>query len=445
MQTQPERVAFSPEAEMAVVGGMLLEPDAILRAADMLTGADFHRHAHRILFDLIRDLHDAGRPVEMVTVVTELQRLGQFDNIGGAAYLGELWDYVPTAANIEHHAAIVREKAQLRRLATIGGEIGELVKAGKTASEVQEEAERLIFASGQNTVLDSPLVPIKVALAEALERLERNEPDVLTGFKDLDRMTGGFPKGDLVILAARPSMGKTAAGLQWAVNIADRDRKPVVVFSLEMTRDALSRRMMFTESRVNGARFRVAPKEDDYARLAHAVSLLNEMPLLIHDRIKTPRDIRTHCRKLALAQGSIGAVVVDYLGKLRGTRETDNRIHELGEITGDLKALAVEIDAPVIVLCQLSRAVESRPDKRPMLSDLRDSGEIEQDADSVVMLYRPEYYFGPTDKDGNSLVGRAEFIVAKQRNGATGMVPMHFFAEITRFEDATSRQLSGAA
>lgn len=445
MQTLRDPGVFSIQAEMAVIGGMLLDPDAILRASDVLETSDFYQHSHRVMFDLIRQMHDSRRPVEMVGVVTELQRIGQFENVGGAAYIGELWGYVPTAANIEYHANIVREKAQLRRLAQIGGTIGVAVKEGKTATEVQEEAERLIFAAGQRTVLDAPLVPIRDALKVTLEKLERNEPDVHTGFKDLDHLTGGFPKGDLVILAARPSMGKTACGLQWAVNIADNEKKPVVIFSLEMTTEALSRRMMFTEARVNGARFRVAPKDHEYQQLATAVGFLDKLPIMIQDRVKTPRDIRSHCRRLALSSGPLGAVVVDYLGKLRGTRDNDNRVQELGEITGDLKALAVELECPVFVLCQLSRAVEARPDKRPMLSDLRDSGEIEQDADSVVMLYRPEYYFGPTDKEGNSLVGRAELIVAKQRNGATGNVPMHFFAEFTRFEDFTNREQRGAA
>jgi replicative DNA helicase len=450
-----EAPLFSLEAEVSVLGGMFIDADARLRAMDLVEAGDFYREPHRILFSAMVDLQDRDVAVDVVTLGEALRRDGLYEKAGGAPYLSQLMDAVPTAANIEYHARIVREKAQLRRLGTIAATVDELTKSGRDAAEVQDEAERLVFAAGQGDVNAAPLVPVKSSLQSAMDKLENHEPDVLTGFTDLDHLTMGFGRGDLVILAARPSMGKTSLGVQIGVNVAAAEgdypaehkpgRRAVAVFSLEMPHAAISQRMLFTEAMIDGNSFRRDPKRHEFAQMAQAGAFLKSLPMYLHDRARTVREMRTHCRRLAMERKAagdtpLGMIVIDYLGKVQGSGKTDNRVHELGEITGDLKRLAVELDVPVLLLCQLSRAVEARPDKRPIMSDLRDSGEIEQDADTVLFLYRPEYYFGPTDKDGNSLEGRAELIIGKARNGPTGLVPLYFRKECTRFESVTPRE-----
>jgi replicative DNA helicase len=441
---QPDAEAlYSLNAEMSVIGGLILEPERFETLVGVVNMEFFHRPAHRILFETLRALHDEGSVLDTVTVVNALRTAGNLEKAGGVGYLSQLMSAVPSAAHIEHHARIVREKAHLRKLQTLGRELAALATSGKTAVEVQEEAERWVYAAGEGVQVDAPIVHIGTGLNEALARLDKNEPDVLTGFTDFDRMSQGFARGDLVILAARPSMGKTSLALQMALNVTLGEKKPVPVFSLEMTREAISRRLMFTEARVDIANFRRHPTRDEYDRLAQAVSIIHGSKLYVHCTAKTAREVRAQCRRVVAKDGALAAVVIDYLGKMRGSGNAEKRVHELGEITGDLKAMAVEFDCPVLLLCQLSRAVEARPDRKPMLSDLRDSGEIEQDADTVLLLYRPEYYFGPTMKAGKkdevvSIEGKAELIVAKQRNGETGSVPLVFLKHFTRFENMYS-------
>lgn len=444
---QPSETLFSLEAEESVLGGLMLEPERLDTLEGVVDEAFFHRPGHRVIYRAIRRVLDAGDRVDPITVLTALRNAGEDKQAGGAAYLARLESSVPTAANIEYHARILRDKAHLRKLESIGREIVALVSTGKPAAEVQEQVERWVYAAGEGVQVDAPIQHIKVGLQAALEAMERNDADVLTGFADYDRMSHGFARGDLIILAARPSMGKTAFALQAAVNVARREQKPVPVFSLEMSQTAISRRMMFCEGRVDGVKFRSKPQQDDYARLAQAVANLHKLPLHTHCTARTVREMRAQCRRVVSSGGPLGMVVIDYLGKMRGSGRAEKRVHELGEITGDLKALAVEFDCPVLCLAQLSRAVEARPDKRPMMSDLRDSGEIEQDADTVLLLYRPEYYFGPTMKIGEgkmrqvlNVEGMAELIVGKQRNGETGTVHLAFLKQFTRFEDLATRE-----
>lgn len=441
-----ERVPlFSVEAEASVLSAVVQAPEMWERLIEAIPDVEmFYQPAHREVFSALAGLRDAGEPFGPVQITNALRNAHVIERAGGVEYLAILWDYVVSPANLDADARIVREKYQLRRLHAIGRDVAALAETGKPAAEVQEEAERLVFAAGEGSQIDAPIQHVKVGLKETLERLERNEPDVLTGFTDFDRMAQGMGRGDLVILAARPSMGKTALALQIAVNVAVKERKPVPIFSLEMSREAISRRMLFTEARVNVAAFRRSnmADPDGGARLHQALTLLNASPIYTHCTARTAREMRAQCRRLVAQHGPLGLVAIDYLGKMHGSGKAENRTHEIGEITGDLKALAVEFNTPVLLLSQLSRAVEARPDKRPMLSDLRDSGEIEQDADTVLMLYRPEYYYGPTLRTGKgkgeevqNIEGKAELIVAKQRNGETGTAHLHFHKEFTRFEN----------
>lgn len=440
---------FSLEAEASVLAAVLLEANAWERLIEAIPDPEmFYQPAHREIYRALESLREAGQPFGAVQLTDTLRTMQALERAGGVGYLAQLWDYVQDASNLDADARIVREKHQLRRLQSVGRDVAALAESGKSAEDVQEEAERLVFAASESVRTDAPLEHVKVGLLDTLEALERNEPDVLTGFAEFDRMSQGMGRGDLVILAARPSMGKTAFGLQVAVNVAVREHKPVPIFSLEMSKEAIARRMLFTEARVDIARFRQGIRtRDDEDRLRQALNLLAGTPIYTHCTARTVRQVRAQCRRLVAQHGPLAAIVIDYLGKMRGSGTTENRTHEIGEITGDLKALAVEFGIPVLLLSQLSRAVEARPDKRPMLSDLRDSGEIEQDADTVLMLYRPEYYFGATRKVGRgkaeeveSLEGKAELIVAKQRNGATGTVHLRFFKEFTRFESLSGRE-----
>lgn len=429
---------YAADAERAVLSGLFIDAERLDEIGDVVDESYFASGAYREVYRAMRALHDEGAAIDTVTLPNRLKEWGSFDRIGGMSLLAEVVSSNPSSANIGYHADIVRGKSHLRKLNQIGARIVEMASAGKKAEEVQEEAERLIYEAGDGlTQVDAALEHVRAGMRSALAKLEKNEPDLLTGFESIDWQTQGMEKGDLVILAARPSMGKTALAMQFATNVASKHEGPVAVFSLEMTVESICRRMMFTEACVDGAAFRrTGGDRHQTAQLAHAVELLNKMPLYVTSKAATVMQMRGQLRRLSKQTGQpIKLVVIDYLGKMRGSGKTDNRVHEIGEITGALKAMAVEFDCPVVLLCQLSRAVEARQDKRPVLSDLRDSGEIEQDADTVMMLYRPEYYEGPTDSKGNSLVGRAELVIAKQRNGKTGSVQLRFFAEYTRFED----------
>jgi replicative DNA helicase len=442
------RPPFSLEAEMSVLGGMLIDPDATVRAIEIVDETMFYREAHRRLFRAMVRLWEAGDVIEPVTLSEALRNTGDFETVGGAVYLAELWDYVPTAANLEYHARIVREKALLRRLIEVStGIIQDTYSNQGEVDRLLDEAEQRIFQIAQSHERKG-FVWIKELLWPAMEQIEilsqagSSVTGVPTGFGDLDVLTAGFQRGDLVIVAARPSMGKTAFTLNIAQHAAISAQRAVALFSLEMSKEALVQRMLTSEARVDASRVRTGRlRDDDYPRLAQAAGLLNTAPIYVDD---TPAisilEMRAKARRLKADRPDLAIIIVDYLQLMQANSRTENRQQEVSEISRGLKALAKELDVPVVALSQLSRAVESRPDKRPMMSDLRESGAIEQDADLIMFLYRPEYYFGPVDKDGNSLEGRAELIIGKQRNGATGTVPLMFHKEFTRFESFTARE-----
>lgn len=445
--TSERRPPFSIEAEMSVLGGMLIDQNAIVRAIEIVEESMFYREAHRRLFRAMVRLWETGGVIEPVSLADHLRNVGDFDAIGGAPYLAQLWDYVPTAANLEYHAKIVREKALLRRLIdTATSIIQDTYTSQGDVDGLLDEAEQRIFEIAQ-THERRGFVWIKELLWPAMEQIEILSQSasaitgVPTGFSDLDHLTAGFQRGDLIIVAARPSMGKTALTLNIAQHAAIGAQKAVAFFSLEMSKEALVQRMLTSEARVDASRVRTGRlRDDDYPRLAQAAGLLNTAPVYIDDTAgMSILEMRAKARRLKADRPDLALVIVDYLQLMTTGSRMENRQQEVSEISRGLKALAKELDVPVVALSQLSRAVESRPDKRPMMSDLRESGAIEQDADLIMFLFRPEYYFGPVDKDGNNLEGRAEVIIGKQRNGATGTVSLMFHKEFTRFESFSHR------
>jgi len=439
---------YSYEAELSVLGGMLLDPDAVVRIIELIDDSMFYREGNRRLFRAMVRLWERGGVVDHITLSEELKNVGDFDAVGGTAFLAQLLDAVATSANIEYHAGIVREKALLRRLVEAATSIiQETYENQGEVDELLDTAEQKIFQVAQSHDRKG-FVWIKEILwptFEKIEALQANSSSVTgvpTGFADLDEITAGFQPGDLIIVAARPSMGKTALTLNIAQHAAISAQKAVAFFSLEMSKEALVQRILCAEGRVDASRLRTGRlRDEEYAQLATAAGYLNTAPIYIDDSPAiSVLEMRAKARRLKADRPDLELVIVDYLQLMRGSASrSENRQQEVSEISRGLKALAKELNVPVVALSQLSRAVESRPDKRPMMSDLRESGAIEQDADLITFLYRPEYYFGPTDKDGNSLEGRAELIVAKQRNGATGVVNLMFFKEFTRFESYSPR------
>jgi replicative DNA helicase len=447
------RPPYSLEAEMSVLGGMFIDADAVVKAVELLDDSMFYRESHRRLFRAMVRMWQTGEVIDVITLSEFLKNANDFEAIGGSPYLSQLLDAVPTAANIEYHARIVREKAILRRL--IEAATGIIQSTFDQQGEVEailDEAEQKIFQIAQ-TQDRKGFVWIKELLWPAMEQIEllsQNSSSITgipTGFADLDTMTAGFQKGDLIIIAARPSMGKTAFILNIAQHAAITAQSSVAFFSLEMSKESLVQRMLTSEARVDATRVRTGRlRDDDYPRLAQAAGLLNTAPIYIDD---TPAisilEMRAKARRLKSDRNDLSMIIVDYLQLMQAGGKVESRQQEVSEISRGLKALAKELQVPVVALSQLSRAVESRPDKRPMMSDLRESGAIEQDADVIMFLYRPEYYLGPVDKDGNSLEGRAEVIVGKQRNGATGSIPLMFQKEFTRFENFSYRNDEGGS
>ncbi len=438
---------YSLEAEVSVLGGMLIDRDAVARAAEVVDESMFYREANRRLFRSMIRLFERGDVIDVITVSEELKKTEELDSAGGLGYIGELLDAVPTAANIEYHAKIVREKALLRRLIDAASSIiREAFDQGeRPVEEVLDRAEQKVFQVAQSHDREG-FVWIKEILWPTFEHIERLQESssgitgVPSGFKDLDRMTTGLQKGDLCIVAARPSMGKTSWVLNVAQTAAIEHTVPVAVFSLEMSKEQLVQRLLCSEGRVDAQKLRRGKlSPDEYQRLATAAGHLNTAPLWIDDSAgSTVLEMRAKARRLKSDLKSdgkdLGMIVIDYLQLMSGGSRSENRVQEVSEISRGLKALAKELEVPVIALSQLSRAPEQRPDKRPQLSDLRESGSIEQDADLVMFLFRPEYYFGPVDKDGNSIEGKSELIIGKQRNGPTGVVNLYFHKAYTRFE-----------
>ena len=441
---------FSLEAEFSVLGGMLIDNDAVAKAIEIVDDSMFYREANRRLFRGMVRLFERGDVVDVITLNEELKKTDELESAGGAPYLAELLDAVPTAANIDYHARIVRDKALLRRLIEAASDIIRDVhdQGERSVEQVMDQAEQRVFRVAESHNRQG-FVWIKEVLWPTFEHIERLQESaggitgVPTGFRDLDRMTTGFQKGDLVIVAGRPSMGKTSWILNVAQNAAIEHNITVAIFSLEMSKEQLVQRFLCAEGRVDAQRLRrgkMSPEE--YQRLAAAAGHLNTAPLWIDDSPgSTVLEMRAKARRLK-AETDLGLLIIDYMQLMSGSRRVENRVQEVSEISRGLKALARELEVPVVALSQLSRAPEQRTDRRPQLSDLRDSGSIEQDADLVMFLYRPEYYFGPVDKDGNSLDGKAELIVSKQRNGPTGVVELYFHKAYTRF-DSVTRKSSG--
>ncbi len=434
---------WSAEAEQAVLGAMLLDQDAALRASELLDDSMFYREAHRRLFRAMAALTERRTVIDHITLRDELMRRGELDAAGGLEYLGELVDAVPTAANLEFHARIVKDKAILRRL--IEGATAIVTEAydGKaTAGELLDSAESRIFQISQQRG-DEGFTRIKEMLWPTMERIETLQKSgkaitgVPSGFTDLDALTSGFQPSELVIVAARPSMGKTAFCLNVASN-ASLEGQGVAIFSLEMSKESLVHRMLTAMARVDSQRVRQGSLRDfDFTQLARAAGILQSCPIWIDDTpALTLLEMRSKARRLK-AENDIRLVVVDYLQLMRSPEYSENRVQEISDISRSLKALARELEIPVIALSQLSRASEQRGgERKPILSDLRDSGAIEQDADLVLFIHRPEYY----DREYESKRGVAEVMLSKNRNGPTGDVQLRFSREYTRFDNFSARE-----
>jgi replicative DNA helicase len=442
------RPPYSEDAEQAVISAMLIDQDAVMRAVEHVDDTMFYAERHRRLFRAMVTITERGSVVDPLTLSEELSRRGELEAAGGKDYIGFLVDAVPTAANVEYHAQIVREKAILRRLIEVSTAIvSEAFEGRTTATQLLDEAESKIFQVSQQQTKDG-FTRIKELLWPTMERIEalqrggKTVTGVASGFTELDEMTSGFQPADLVIVAARPSMGKTAFTLNIAQHAAIEHNVGVAFFSLEMSKGSLVQRMITSEARIDAQRLRKGMlRDDDFPRLARAAGILSSAPVWIDDTPgMTLLEMRSKARRLK-ADSNIGMVVVDYLQLMQGPTNSESRQQEVSQISRGLKALAKELNVPVIALSQLSRAPEQRTgdNKRPQLSDLRESGAIEQDADLIMFLYRQEFYDGPTDKDGNSLEGKAEVIVGKQRNGPTGMVNLFFQKQFTRFENLSTR------
>jgi replicative DNA helicase len=428
----------SVEAEQSLLGGLLLDNQAFDRVADIVTGEDFYRDDHRRIFRHIAKLIEAAKPADVVTVSESIEASADKDRTGGPAYLGALAQNTPSALHIRRYAELVHERAVQRRLAQVATEIAEsaLAPSGKEVSQLLDEAETRILEIGETgSHRGSGLEEIKPVLARVLERIDylyhRDNPSDVTGlptgFHDLDSKTAGLQAGDLIIIAGRPSMGKTAFALNIAEHVALHTLMPVAVFSMEMGGAQLATRMLGSIARVDQHKMRTGRLTDqEWADLSHAMGRLHDAPIFIDETAALN----------ALEVRTLGLVVVDYLQLMSSSdpRSGENRATEISEISRSLKALSKELSVPVIALSQLSRAVEQRNDKRPMMSDLRESGAIEQDADVILFIYRDEVYF----PDKPEAKGRAEVIIGKQRNGPIGKVELTFLGQYTRFENFAS-------
>jgi len=429
----------SLDAEESVLGGILFDMHALDRVIEVLGVDDFYRESHRKIFRAMLALSEKGEPIDLITLSDTLKARGELQEIGGATYLAELVDKVPSAANIAHYARIVREKAILRHLINVCNEVSSRCYSGQEDIEpFLDEAERLIFDVSEKRVRPSffKMGDLIMDTIKTVERLfERKElvTGVPTGFLDLDRLTAGLQSSDLIIVAARPSMGKTSFVLNVAQYVALHANIPVGLFSLEMSKEQLVLRMLCSEARVDNAKVRTGYLgERDFPRLAMAAGRLAEAPIYIDD---TPGqnvlELRAKARRLK-REANIGLVIIDYLQLMRGLTTQENRTQELSEISRSLKSLSKELNVPVIALSQLNRQVEQRADRRPIMSDIRESGSIEQDADVIMFIYRDEVY-----KQDSQDEGIAEIIIGKQRNGPTGTVRLAFRREYTRFDNLT--------
>ena len=438
----------SVEAEQSVLGGLLLENAALERIGDFLADSDFYRRDHRLIFQHILQLVENGKPADVVTVAESLQKSALLQEIGGLAYLAGLVQNTPSSANIRRYGEIVRERSILRQLVDVGTAIAESAynPQGRDAEQLLDVAEAAVFKIAESTTRGRQgFIGMKDVLLEVVNRIhelyaredQSEVTGIPTGFIDLDGMTSGFQPGDLVIVAGRPSMGKTAFSMNVVEHVALHAKKAVAVFSMEMGSAQLATRMIGSVGKLNHHVLRTGKLGDeDWDKLNYAMGQLHEAPIFIDETPGlTARDVRTRARRLhRQVDGGLGMIVIDYLQLMSGSGKESNRATEISDISRAMKGLAKELKVPVIALSQLSRAVEQRTDKRPMMSDLRESGAIEQDADVIIFLYRDEYY-----NQDSKFKGLAEIIIAKQRNGPTGRVLLTFVGANSRFENSTQR------
>jgi replicative DNA helicase len=448
--TIPQGVRIPPQnldAESSVLGAILLDKNAIIKVIDIVTSQDFYEDRNGIIFEAMLSLFDKRKAVDIVTLSDALEKEHKLKQIGGASHLAEIVNSTPSAANVEHYAGIVRDKAVLRRLIESASTIGRLgFEEDEEISKVLDKAEQSLFAVSQKFLKDK-FIAVKDVLTEAFDRIDKIHRDkekgalrgVPTGFRDLDGLTAGFQNSDLIIIAARPSMGKSSIALNIAEHVAIEEKIPVGIFSLEMSKEQLVDRMLASQAGVDSWKLRTGNLSDeDFPKIGYAMGVLADAPLFIDDTTAANvMEIRAKARRLQLENG-LGLIIIDYLQLMEGRSQSGdfNRVQEISEISRSLKGLARELDVPVIALSQLSRAVEHRPDKRPQLSDLRESGSIEQDSDVVMFLYREEYYEPDTK-------GVTEILIKKHRNGPTGMCELFFNPEQMRFRDLERKRAGG--
>jgi replicative DNA helicase len=425
------------EAEMALLGALLIDRELMPVVSELVNSTDFYSHIHEAIFSTIAHLYEKGEPVDKISLVEELRTRGQLERIGGPAYLSSLTESIATASSAEYYARIIREKSLLRGLIHAGSQVANLGFEGEDDVEsALDKSEQLVYDVGRRQSRGdfTPITKLLRSTFEQIDKLSQQTGErtgITSGFPDIDSYTSGLHPGNFIILAARPAMGKTSMALNMAAAAAKEDGKPVAIFSLEMTNDELVSRLLCAEARVDAQAMRKGNlRPDDWEKISYAMGVLAETPIFIDDTgTVTVSEIRSRCRRLQAAEG-LGAVYIDYLQLVRPSAATKNmnRNEELSDICRVLKATAKELKIPIIALAQLNRGVEQRQDKRPMLSDLRDSGAIEQEADMVTFLYRDAYY-NPESPDGDM----TEFIIAKQRSGPTGMIKLRFLKEHTLF------------
>lgn len=437
----------SIDAERSILGAVLLDPDAILKIIDIITPEDFYEARNALVYETMLYLFEKRRAIDIVTLSEALESLGKIKEVGGSSYLAEIVNETPSAANVVHYAQICRDKAVLRRLISSAGRITEMgYEEESDISETLDRAEQSLFAVSQK-FLKNKFVPIANIITEAFDRIDKIHKDkdkgamrgVPSGFRDLDGITAGFQKSDLIILAARPSMGKTSFALNLAEHAAIDEKVPVAVFSLEMSKDQLVDRLLASQAGVDSWKLRTGNLSDnDFPKIGYAMGVLSEAPIFIDDSAgANVMEVRAKARRLQMEHG-LGLIIIDYLQLMEGKRSGDgNRVQEISEISRSLKGLARELQVPVIALSQLSRAVEHRDNKRPQLSDLRESGSIEQDADIVMFLYRDDYYNPETENKGIT-----EVLIKKHRNGPIGGVDLHFNPAQMRFTDLETKHVS---
>ena len=431
------------EAEIAILGSMIIDRDAIATAIQILEPSSFYKDANQKIFSTVVELYDKNKAVDVLTLVEELTRRKELEKIGGAGYIADLTSAIPTAANITHYAKIVKEKAILRNLINTSTAIIQECYSHKTdVDDLLDKAETMIFDITARKHLETKSIPLKEIIKDSIETIDNlyqrkeNVTGIATGFHELDVMTAGLQKSDLIVIAGRPSMGKSALAASITEHIGTVEKAPVAFFSLEMSKEQLVQRMLCSHARVNAHKVRTGfLSQSDWPRLTNAAGKLSEAPIYIDD---TPAisalELRAKARRMK-SQYDIQLIIVDYLQLMQGSARAENRQQEISEMSRSLKALARELSTPIISISQLSRAVEQRSDHRPQLSDLRESGAIEQDADLVLLLLREEYY-SPTEENK----GVTEVIIAKQRNGPVGSIKLAFIAEYARFDNLSYRE-----